>query len=55
MTFSCLSKRGLSVATNVFSEKLKVSIVQVTGDSLGVNEILGYVESFVINHYLQTL
>lgn len=46
-----LEQEGLSIATDVFSGKLKVSIAQVTGDNLGVNGILGYVESFVSNHF----
>ena len=46
-----LEQEGLSIATDVFAGKLKVSIAQVTGDNLGVNGILGYVESFISNHF----
>ena len=46
-----LEQEGLSIVSDVFAGKLKVSIAQVTGDNLGVNGILGYVESFISNHF----
>ncbi len=46
-----LEKEGLPITTDIFTGTLKVSIAQVTGDNLGMNGILGYVESFMSNHY----
>ena len=46
-----LEQDGLSIATDIFEGTVKVSIAQVAGDNLGVNGILGYVESFVSNHF----
>ncbi len=48
-----LEQEGLYIATDAFKGTLKVSIAQVTGDNLGVNGILGYVESFVSNHFFR--
>ena len=45
-----LEKNGLHITTDVFEGTVKVGIAQVTGDNLGVNGILGFVESF-ISHY----
>ena len=45
-----LEKDGLHITTDIFEGTVKVGIAQVTGDNLGVNGILGFVESF-ISHY----
>ena len=49
-----LEREGLYVDTDVFQGTVHVSVAQVTGDNLGVNGILGYVESFVSNHFCRS-
>lgn len=46
-----LERDGLNIITDVFEGTVKITIAQVTGDNLGVNGILGFVESFVSNHF----
>jgi hypothetical protein len=46
-----LEQEGLSITTNDFEGTVYAGIAQVTGDNLGMNGILGFVESFVSNHY----
>ena len=47
-----LEQEGLSIATEDFQGSVLIcaGIAQVTGDNLGLNGILGFVESFVSNH-----
>lgn len=48
-----LEQEGLSIATEDFQGTvlLHAGIAQATGDNLGLNGILGFVESFVSNHF----
>ena len=46
-----LEREGLRIVSDVFEGTVRVSIAQLTGDNLGVNGILGFVESFVSNCY----
>lgn len=45
-----LEKEGIPVHTSTFQGVVKFSVVQVVGDNLGLNAILGYSESFTANH-----
>lgn len=45
-----LEKEGIPVHTSTFQGVVKFSVVQVVGDSLDLNAILGYSESFTANH-----
>ena len=45
-----LEKEGITVDTPTFKGVVKFSLVQVVGDNLGLNAILGYTESFSANH-----
>lgn len=45
-----LEKEGIPVDTSTFQDLVKFSLVQVVGDNLGLNAILGYSESFTANH-----
>nr|XP_057925469.1 uncharacterized protein LOC131127529 [Doryrhamphus excisus] len=45
-----LEKEGIPVDTSTFQGVVKFSLVQVVGDNLGLNAILGYSESFTANH-----
>ncbi|XP_028403161.1 uncharacterized protein LOC114525900 [Dendronephthya gigantea] len=46
-----LEREGLYIDSEDFKGVVRVSVAQLTGDNLGVNGILGFVESFVSNHY----
>jgi hypothetical protein len=48
-----LEQEGISISTEDFQGNvlLRAGIAQLTGDNLGVNGILGFVESFMSNHY----
>ena len=48
-----LEQEGISISTEDFqgTVSLNAGIAQLTGDNLGVNGILGFVESFMSNHY----
>lgn len=46
-----LETNGLHIDSDVYNGLVKVSVVQVTGDNLGVNGLLGFLESFVGNHF----
>lgn len=45
-----LEKEGIPVDTSTFQGVVKFSLVQVVGDNLDLNAILGYSESFTANH-----
>lgn len=45
-----LSSEGVSISTEYFSGTLKFHVVCFTGDNLGLNGVLGFVESFSANH-----
>ncbi|KAF3832110.1 hypothetical protein F7725_025775 [Dissostichus mawsoni] len=45
-----LEKEGIPVDTPTFQGVVKFSLVQVVGDNLGLNAILGYSEGFSANH-----
>lgn len=46
----CLEEEGIVFNTTHFKRVIKFTIVQVLGDNLGLNAILGYNESFVGNY-----
>lgn len=46
----CLERDGITVNTRNFQAVVKFSVVQVVGDNLGLNAILGNIESFSGNH-----
>ncbi|KAJ8043406.1 hypothetical protein HOLleu_10472 [Holothuria leucospilota] len=46
-----LEREGLHISTDTFEGTIKASVAQVAGDNLGLNGLLGFVESFVGNHY----
>ncbi|KAJ8034185.1 hypothetical protein HOLleu_20916 [Holothuria leucospilota] len=46
-----LEKDGLEVSTAFFEGTLKATVAQVAGDNLGLNGLLGFVESFVGNYH----
>ena len=46
-----LERDGLHISADVLEGVVYGSIAQLTGDNLGVNGILGFVESFTSNHY----
>lgn len=45
-----LEREGITVDTPTFHGVVKFSLVQVVGDNLGLNSILGYTESFSATH-----
>lgn len=45
-----LFRTGISVSTDNFKGTLKFRVVAITGDNLGLNSMLGFVESFTANH-----
>lgn len=46
----CLEKDGITINTRDFQGVVKFTVVQVVGDNLGLNAILGYSESFSGHH-----
>ena len=46
-----LEPNGVHIDSDVFNGTVRVSIAQVSGDNLGVNGIVGFVESFVGNYH----
>lgn len=44
-----LEHDGLDIESNAYSGKVLIGLAQVTGDNLGVNGLLGFVESFSAN------
>lgn len=46
-----LSDRGIPVNSNLFKGVLKLHVVALSGDNLGINGMLGLVESFQANYY----
>uniref|UniRef100_A0A8D9BFN8 C2H2-type domain-containing protein n=1 Tax=Cacopsylla melanoneura TaxID=428564 RepID=A0A8D9BFN8_9HEMI len=45
-----LSSEGIQVSTDIFTGTLKFHVTCFTGDNLGLNGVLGFVESFVAHH-----
>lgn len=45
-----LEVRGLLIGTPEFCGTANISVAQVCGDNLGLNSLLGYSESFPVNH-----
>lgn len=45
-----IQNTGVLVKTKEFEGVIKFSVVCITGDNLGLNGVLGFVESFVANH-----
>lgn len=45
-----LSSEGIFIATDFYTGLLKFHVVCITGDNLGLNGILGFVESFIANY-----
>lgn len=49
-----LEEEGIVFDTAVFKDVIKFTIVQVLGDNLGLNALLGYTESFSGNYVCRT-
>ena len=47
---SDLERNGIWIETSQFKGIVKVGLVQVCGDNLGLNSVLGFIESFSGNH-----
>lgn len=45
-----LKSEGIQVSTDIFTGTLKFHVTCFTGDNLGLNGVLGFVESFVAHH-----
>ncbi|CAG9818755.1 unnamed protein product [Phaedon cochleariae] len=46
-----LRNNGINVTTDAYTGTIKFHVACITGDNLGLNGILGFVESFVANHF----